>query len=240
MMLLPLSIQDIGRTVYEFIDKFLIQQNRWRMITDGLWNTLILAFFSAIMGIILGTVVAIVRNVGSWDAPWILRLLKKLCDGYVTVVRGTPVMVQLLIWSTVILLWKETLPIAIIGFGFNSGAYVAEIVRAGIDAVDIGQTEAGRSLGLSRFATMRHIVLPQAIKNVLPALGNEFIILLKETSIAVYVGVSDLTQAGAFIKTVTYDGKVYFIVAGIYLLLVMGLSRILRIFERRLAKSDRG
>lgn len=135
---------------------------------------------------------------------------------------------------------ENALPIACIGFGFNSGAYVAEIIRAGIAAVDPGQEEASRSLGLSKGATMRYIIMPQAIKNILPALGNEFIVLLKETSVAGYIAVNDLTRAGSIIKTVTYDGNIYFVIALIYLVMVMGLTKLLRLLERRLAKSDKG
>ena len=170
-----------------------------------------------------------------------LRPLEWICNMYVTAIRGTPVMVQLFIWSLVILAsWKNALPIACIGFGFNSGAYVAEIIRAGIAAVDPGQEEASRSLGLSKGATMRYIIMPQAIKNILPALGNEFIVLLKETSVAGYIAVNDLTRAGSIIKTVTYDGNIYFVIALIYLVMVMGLTKLLRLLERRLAKSDKG
>ena len=148
-------------------------------------------------------------------------------------------MVQLFILSTAVLVFvRDGLPIAIIGFGLNSGAYVAEIIRAGINAVDGGQSEAGRSLGLSKGQTMRYIILPQAVKNILPALGNEFIVLLKETSVAGYIAVQDLTFSATMIKTNTYNPTAYFIAAGVYLVMVIGLTAILRRVERRLARSD--
>ncbi len=224
----------LGEKLYDS----LIDGNQYKLILTGLQNTLIMAVCATLMGTLIGMVIAVIKYFAQDNRK--LWILDKLCDLYTTVIRGTPVMVQLLILATVILTFmKEALPIAIIGFGINSGAYVAEIIRGGIASVDRGQAEAGRSLGLTQMQTMRHIVLPQAIKNILPALGNEFIALLKETSIAGYVAVHDLTKAGEMIKNNTFDGTALFIVAGIYLILVIGLTKLLKIFERRLAKGDK-
>lgn len=224
---------------FDYLYDMLIVDDRYMIILKGLGNTLMIAAVAAVVGIALGMLIAMTKYFCKGRKA--LRPVEWVCNAYVTAIRGTPVMVQLFIWSTVILLsWKNTLPIACIGFGFNSGAYVAEIIRAGIAAVDPGQEEASRSLGLSKLATMRYIVMPQAIKNILPALGNEFIVLLKETSVAGYIAVNDLTRAGSIIKTVTWDGNVYFVIALIYLVMVMIMTKLLRMLERRLAKSDKG
>lgn len=215
----------------------LIEKDRYLLIVDGLKNTLVMTLFATIIGIAIGIVIAVIKYFAEGNKK--LWIFDKICDIYTTVIRGTPVMVQLLILATVILVgFRETMPVAIIGFGINSGAYVSEIIRSGINAVDRGQEEAGRSLGLNRVDTMRLIIMPQAIKNILPALGNEFIVLLKETSIAGYIAVHDLTKGGEIIKNNTYDGTALFLVALIYLVLVMGLTAILRHFERRLRRSD--
>jgi len=215
----------------------LIEKDRYLLIVDGLKNTLVMTLFATIIGIAIGIVIAVIKYFAEGNKK--LWILDKICDIYTTVIRGTPVMVQLLILATVVLVgFRETMPVAIIGFGINSGAYVSEIIRSGINAVDRGQEEAGRSLGLNRVDTMRLIIMPQAIKNILPALGNEFIVLLKETSIAGYIAVHDLTKGGEIIKNNTYDGTALFLVALIYLVLVMGLTAILRHFERRLRRSD--
>jgi His/Glu/Gln/Arg/opine family amino acid ABC transporter permease subunit len=225
--------------LFEAIYNAVFVQNRYMSILEGLKNTLIIAFFATILGVIIGTIVALVKHACYGKKS--LWLMDKICDIYITIIRGTPVVIQLLILSTVIFqYWNNAIMIAIIGFGLNSGAYVAEIIRAGILAVDRGQMEAGRSLGLTRGQTMRKIIMPQAIKNILPALGNEFITLLKETSIAGYLAVHDLTKSGEVIKATTYDGTIFFIVGLVYLVLVVGLTAILKRFERRLAKSDRG
>ena len=227
------------QSVGDYFYNLLIYQDRYMTILKGLGNTLVIAAAAAVIGISLGMLVAMIKYFCKDKKA--LRPLEWICNMYVTAIRGTPVMVQLFIWSLVILAsWKNALPIACIGFGFNSGAYVAEIIRAGIAAVDPGQEEASRALGLSKGATMRYIIMPQAIKNILPALGNEFIVLLKETSVAGYIAVNDLTRAGSIIKTVTYDGNIYFVIALIYLVMVMGLTKLLRLLERRLAKSDKG
>lgn len=221
----------LGTSIY----RALIEKDRYVLILEGFANTIIMALFATILGIAIGIVIAVIKYFAVGKKS--LWIFDKFCDLYTTVIRGTPVMVQLIILSTVILAnVREALPIAILGFGINSGAYVSEIIRAGIGAVDRGQEEAGRSLGLSQGDTMRLIIMPQAIKNILPALGNEFIVLLKETSIAGYIAVHELTKAGEIIKGNTYDGTAMFLVAIIYLVLVMGMTAVLRRFERRLQK----
>ena len=229
---------NLGRQIYTA----LIADQRWLMLLNGLKTTLIIAFFAVIIGVAIGTLVAIVK-VSSVMNPrskfW--RVLNSLCNVYINVIRGTPMVVQLLISYFIIFVSvTNAVVIAIFAFGLNSGAYVAEIMRAGIMAVDRGQTEAGRSLGLSGAQTMKSIVLPQAVKNILPALGNEFITLLKETSIAGYVAIQDLTKAGDRIRFSTYDAFVpLLIVAAIYLVMVLGLSALVGRLERRLSKGDR-
>ena len=169
-----------------------------------------------------------------------MKLLGKLCDVYVTTIRGIPVVVLLLIFYYLILKSSEGVVVGIVTFGLNSAAYMAELIRSGINAVDIGQLEAGRSLGLSKLQTMRKIIFPQAIKNILPAIGNEFIALLKETSVAGYVAVKDLTRAGNLIRNNTFDAfNPLIAVALIYLFLVILLTKLLGRLERRLSKSDR-
>ncbi|WP_341455993.1 MULTISPECIES: amino acid ABC transporter permease [Oscillospiraceae] len=224
----------------DILDKLntaLLVQDRYKLILTGLKNTLLMAVFATIIGTLIGVIVAVIKYFAQGNKK--LAPLGWVCDLYTTVIRGTPVVVQLLIWSTVILTGiREALPIAIIGFGINSGAYVAEIIRAGIDSIDKGQTEAGRSLGLNRIQTMRLIVMPQAVKNILPALANEFIALLKETSVAGYIAMHDLTKAGEMIKNNTFDGTALFVVAIIYLVLVVGMTKLLGLLERRLKKGD--
>ncbi len=215
-----------------------IKSNRWSLFTEGLGNTLKIAIVATLIGVLIGVTIGIIRVYHKETGQ--LKILDKICGLYLTIIRGTPVLVQLLIIYYVILSFvRNGIPIAMLAFGINSGAYVAEIIRAGINAVDKGQTEAGRSLGLNGSLTMRLIVLPQAIKNILPALGNEFIVLLKETSIVGYIGIIDLTRAGDMIRSQTYDAFTSLLsVAIMYLLLVIGLQAILKRIEGRLAKSD--
>ena len=209
------------------------------MFIKGFWNTIQIALVATIIGVLIGAFVAIIRVYHKQTGK--LKILDKVCELYTTIIRGTPVVVQLLITYNIIFAWStRAVLIGMIGFGLNSGAYVAEIMRGGINAVDIGQTEAGRSLGLSSATTMKSIVLPQAIKNVLPAIGNEFIALLKETSIIGFLGVIDLTKAAE--RVISRTMNVYFpyiSIAIVYLVLVYGLSYLLKLLERRLAKSDR-
>ena len=214
--------------------KTLIYDDRYKYILEGLKNTLVIAFFAILIGIILGILISLVKNRYKENGKG--KILNGIANIYVTIIRGTPAELQLMILYYVIFK-KVDINIVIVGiisFGLNSAAYVSEIIRAGIDSVDIGQKEAARSLGLSYKQEMFNIVLPQAIKNVLPALGNEFITLLKETSVAGYIGITELIKASDIIASNTFD---YFfpliIVAIIYLILTLGLSKLLGVFERK-------
>ena len=220
--------------------KNFIEKNRWLYIVEGVGNTLALTGLSLLMGILLGLGTAIVRVVHEKTDK--LYYLDRIAKTYVSIIRGTPLMVQLLIIYFVLLLpiGIEKFPAAVLCFGLNSGAYVSEIIRGGIMSVDEGQTEAGRSLGFGYGATMFHIVMPQAFKAVLPALCNEFITLLKETSVAFYIGVADLTRAGIKIRSITYSNFMPLVaVALVYLVLVLILTKLVGILERRLRKSER-
>ncbi len=220
--------------------KNFIEDSRWMYIVEGVGNTLALTGLSLLLGIFLGLFTAIVRVV--FEKTNKLYYLDRIARVYVSLIRGTPLMVQLLIIYFVLLLpiGIEKFPAAVLCFGLNSGAYVSEIIRGGIMSVDAGQTEAGRSLGFGYGATMFHIVMPQAFKTVLPALCNEFITLLKETSVAFYIGVADLTRAGIKIRSITYSNFMPLVaVALVYLVLVLILTKLVGILERRLRKSER-
>lgn len=216
-----------------------IKDDRWKYLWDGLGTTLKITFFAVLLGIALGFLVAIVRS--TYDKTGKLKVLNVVCKIYLTVFRGTPVVVQLLITYFVIfgsVDVSKTL-VAILAFGINSGAYVAEIFRSGIMSIDNGQFEAGRSLGFNYVQTMIYIVMPQAFKNVLPALGNEFISLLKETSVSGYIAIQDLTKGGDIIRSRTYDAFMPLIaVALVYLVLVMIFTKLVNMLERRLRNSD--
>nr|WP_296837812.1 amino acid ABC transporter permease [uncultured Marvinbryantia sp.] len=217
-----------------------IADSRWKYLTNGLKTTLTVTVFAVLIGIALGFLVAVVRS--TYDKTKKLKVLNALCKLYLTVIRGTPVVVQLLIIYFVIFgsVKIDKTFVAILAFGLNSGAYVAEIIRSGIMSIDNGQFEAGRSLGFNYAQTMIYIVLPQAFKNVLPALGNEFIVLLKETSVAGYIALEDLTKGGDIIRSRTYDAFMPLIaVALIYLVMVLAFSKLLSILERRLRNSER-
>ncbi len=222
------------------IQQNLLEKDRWQYIVQGLGVTLHITFMAVLLGIIIGVIVAVVRN--TYDNTGKLKLLNGICNIYLTIIRGTPVVVQLLIiyfgiFGSVRI--DKTL-VAILAFGINSGAYQAEIFRAGIQSVPRGQFEAGRSLGFGYGQTMRLIIIPQAFKNVLPTLANEFIVLLKETSVAGYIALQDLTKAGDIIRSQTYAAYTpLLVVAAIYLILVMGLSYLVSLLERRLKKSER-
>ena len=218
------------------------------MYVKGLGNTLLLTLLALLMGIVLGVIVALIR--ATWDKNGsemrgipkaILRICNGICQVYLTVIRGTPVLVQLMIWYFVVFAKSRNgLMVAAFAFGINSGAYVAEIIRSGIMAVDAGQMEAGRSLGFGYVATMRFIILPQAFKAVLSTLANEFIVLLKETSVASYVSVADLTYAGNVIGGNSYDYLFPLLMtAVIYLAMVMFFSYLVSKLERRLRNSER-
>ena len=223
----------------EFILNF-IDDNRWQYLSKGLGVTLEVTVFAAILGILLGVIVAIVRNV--YQNTGKLKIANALCNLYLIVIRGTPVLVQLLIIYFVIFASvriDKTLT-AIIAFGINSGAYQAEIFRTGIESVPKGQFEAGRSLGFSYKQTMFTIILPQAVKNIIPTMCNEFIALLKETSVAGYIALEDLTKGGDIIRSRTYSAFMpYIAVALIYLVIVLVLSQLVKMIERRLKKSER-
>ncbi|NLG92113.1 MAG: amino acid ABC transporter permease [Clostridiales bacterium] len=222
----------------KFYDAF-IEKNRYQYIVDVLGNTLKITFFAIIIGIVLGTIIALIKTAHA-DNPKKLRISNAICTFYLTVIRGTPIIVQLMIMWYIVFQWSTNrIAAAILAFGINSGAYVAEIIRGGIQSVDKGQVEAGRSLGLNQRDTMVKIVFPQALKNVLPAIGNEFIALVKETSVAGYIAIQDLTKGGDTIRSITYDAFTPLLaVAAIYLLIVVGLTTLLGKLERRLHRSD--
>ena len=221
-----------------FISNF-IEDNRWRYITDGLKITLLVTVFAVLIGVVLGFLIAIVRT--THDKTGKLKILNAICKVYLTVIRGTPVVVQLMIIYFIIFgsVDISKVLVAIIAFGINSGAYVAEIFRSGIMSIDKGQFEAGRSLGFNYAQTMMYIIMPQAFKNVLPTLCNEFISLLKETSVSGYIALQDLTKGGDIIRSRTYDAFMPLIaVALIYLAMVMIFTKLVSLLERRLRNSD--
>ena len=231
----------------DFILNF-VQGNRWRYLLNGLGTTLVITLLACLLGIAIGVVIAMVRSTYDKTAEGARKTLGRrlfgvangFCRLYLTVLRGTPVVVQLMIIYFVIFASSDngTL-VAALAFGLNSGAYVAEIVRGGIMSIDNGQFEAGRSLGFNYVQTMRFIVIPQVIKNVLPSLANEFIALLKETSVAGYVAVADLTKGADIIRSRTYSPFLPLIaIALIYLALVMFFTKLVGILERRLRNSD--
>lgn len=217
----------------------LIVKDRWMYILNGLGTTLQITFFAVVIGIVLGFVVATIRS--TYEKTHKLKFLDAICRVYLTVIRGTPVMVQLLIMYYVIFVsLTSKMLVASLAFGINSGAYVAEIIRGGIQSIDEGQFEGGRSLGFNYAQTMIYIILPQVLKNVLPSLANEFIVLLKETSVSGYIAIQDLTKGGDIIRSQTYNAMVpLLVVAAIYLALVMLFSYLVRLLERRLRNSER-
>lgn len=217
-----------------------ISENRWKYIADGFIVTIEVTFFAVLIGIIIGFLIAVIRS--THDKTGKLKIPDFICKVYLTVIRGTPSVLQLLIIYFVVFgsVNISKVLVAIIAFGINSGAYVAEVIRSGIMSIDKGQTEAGRSLGFTYAQTMIYIILPQALKNVLPALGNEVIVLLKETSICGYIALQDLTKGGDIIRSRTYDAFMPLIaVAFIYLVMVMLLQRLVAGLERRLNSSER-
>lgn len=225
-----------------FADSFylnFIKEDRWKYIVNGLKVTIEVTFFAVLIGIALGFLIAIIRS--TYDKTGKMKVLNALANLYLAVIRGTPVVVQLLIMYFVIFgsVNINKVLVAVIAFGINSGAYVAEIIRGGIMSVDNGQFEAGRSIGFNYPQTMIYIILPQALKNVLPALANEFIVLLKETSVAGYIALEDLTKGGDIIRSRTYDAFMPLIaVALVYLLLVMVFNALIKQLERRLRSSE--
>lgn len=216
-----------------------VSDDRWKYLVNGLKVTMIVAFFAALLGIVIGFLLAIIR--ATHDKEGKLKVLNFIAHIYITIIRGTPVVVQLLIIYFVIFgsVNVSKVLVAVLAFGLNSGAYVAEIFRSGIMSIDQGQFEAGRSIGMTYIQTMRHIIIPQAFKNVLPALGNEFIVLMKETSVSGYIALQDLTKGGDIIRSRTYDAFMPLIaIALIYLFFVMIFSKLVSLLERRLRNSD--
>lgn len=245
MMLFIFTTTVANAANMSFAEKFhhnFIADERWKYLTNGLLVTLKISFFAVIIGIIGGFLIAILRS--TFDTiekkNFLTRIVNGILKAYITVIRGTPAVIQLMIIYFVVFASAnvDKVTAACISFGINSSAYIAEIVRSGIMSVDSGQFEAGRSLGFSHAGTMWHFILPQAFKNILPALGNEFIVLVKETSIAGYIGIVDLTKGGDIIRSRTYEAFLPLIaVALIYLVIVMFLSTLVSKLERRL-KTD--
>lgn len=232
----------------DFVTCFLTK-NRWRFITDGLLATLKITVFACVIGILIGVIIAMVRSTYDRNCKSmrngigkvLLTFFNAICKLYLTVIRGTPVLVQLMIMYYIIFSSSNNgVAVAVAAFGINSGAYVAEIFRSGIMSVDEGQMEAGRSLGFGYIRTMWYIVIPQAFKSVLPALANEFIVLLKETSVAGYVAIQDLTKGGDIIRSATYKTYMPLLtVAAIYLVMVIFFTYLVGKLERRLRNSER-
>ena len=247
-------MSNIFQNFPERVYRIFIEEEGYKLMLEGLQHTILIALCSLVIGIVMGTLLSVVKVTPRTNP--IVRVLHFLADVYITVIRGTPVVVQLLLIYFAILspLGWDALVVAILVFGINSSAYVAEIIRGGILAVDKGQMEAGRSLGLNKFqgqmeagrslglsygTTMLRIVLPQAIKNILPALGNEFIVLIKETSVASFITVTDLTRAAQSLNGKYYDVFVtYLVLAVVYLVLVMIATFFVNLMERRLRRSD--
>ena len=213
----------------------LIYQDRYKYILEGLKSTIIMAFFATIIGTILGILIAVVED--NYEKNKKLPVLNFLCKTYVSIIRGTPALLQLMIIYYVIFKSVEVngIIVGIIAFGLNSAAYVSEIIKSGINSIGKGQMEASRSLGFNYSKSMIYVIMPKAIKNILPALGNEFITLLKETSVAGYIGIMDLTKASDIIASRTYEYFVpLIIVAIIYLIMTLGLSKLVKLMERKL------
>lgn len=237
-------IENLKLGIYQ---TFILEDN-YRYFVNGIGITLLVTVLALVLGLILGFLIAVVRSAHDQQPKkkrgLILNLANAVCHVYLAVIRGTPMMVQLLImwfvvWASMRASTKNMVCCAVLAFGINSGAYIAEIVRSGIMSIDKGQMEAGRSLGLNYSQTMKKVIIPQAVKNILPALGNEFITLLKETSIVTVIGLKDLTKGAMIIQSKTYQALVPFVaIAAIYLVLVLGISWILGKLERRMRQSD--
>ena len=219
-------------------NKSMIVDERYKFIIEGIKNTLIISCISVLIGILIGIFVAIINSYNKETKK--MKFISKIVKVYVSIIRGTPVLLQLMILYYIVFRNVRDINlifVASLAFGINSGAYVSEIVRAGIESIDRGQMEACRSLGLNYFQSMKLVILPQAIKNILPAIGNEFVTLIKETSVAGYIGVRDLTKASDIIASRTYDYFFPLIIAAlIYLAIILSLTKILNVFERRLKK----
>ena len=235
-----MNVAEFFQSLWNRFSRSFLEEDRWELYLQGLGNTLIIALIAAIIGIVIGFTLAMVNYVNKKTGK--LKPLAAISKIYITIIRGTPVVLQLMIMYFVILVsWDSGIMIGAITFGLNSGAYVAEVARAGFEAVDDGQREAGRSLGLSTWETMRYIIIPQALRNCLPPLFNEFITLVKETAVVGYVGIYDLGKIPGLIQSRTFDYLFPLLIAAVmYLVVVMILTKILRILEKKYAKSDRG
>ncbi|MFV0341263.1 MAG: amino acid ABC transporter permease [Anaerocolumna sp.] len=237
-----MKLNHIGEWFSHLLERYynaFILDNRYLYYIDGLKATLAISFLAIIIGAAIGIIVAIIKTSVATTKKF--KWIGTICNGYINIIRGTPVIVQLLIIYNLIFTARDTneIVVAAVCFGINSGAYVAEIVRAGIESIDKGQYEAGRTLGLNRTQTMKLIIMPQAIKNILPALGNEFIVLIKETSVASMIAVTDLTKAAQYIGSRTWDILPPLIITAVfYLIIVLGLTKLLGIFERRMSQGD--
>ena len=232
---------NFDQKVNKFIEIFW-EQNGYNKVIQGLQNTLMIAIAGLIIGIIIGTIIATVRVLPKYKT--LPKVLNAICSFYVALFRGTPMVVQLLVFYYVLLpiigLKIPGVQVAMMVFGLNSGAYISEIMRSGIQSVDPGQMEAGRAVGLSFGTSMIKIVIPQAVKNILPTLGNEFISLIKETSVVSFVGAADLYVAFNYIGSNSYEFMVpYLVMALIYIVLVLIISLLIKLMERSLKKSDR-
>ncbi len=225
-------------TWFDKLYETFIEKDRYLMLFEGLGNTAVITVGALLIGLLIGAVIAIAKYYADGNPR--LKIINAICDIYTTVIRGIPVTVLLLIFFYIILVSADGVTVAIIAFGINSGAYMAELIRSGIGAVDKGQMEAARSLGLSKWQAMRTIIFPQAIKNVLPAIGNECIALLKETSVAGYVAVVDLTRAANLIRNNTFDAiNPLILLALSYLVIVVIMTRLLSLLEKRLKRSEK-
>ena len=240
---------DFFESIAQSFIKTFITDDRWLQLLSGLGVTILITLVAAAIGIVLGFLIAMVRSTYymqlqgrkcSKPSDYILKVLNVICNFYITIIRGTPVVIQLMIMYFIVFASsRDGIIAAFISFGMNSAAYVAEIVRSGIMSIDKGQFEASRSIGFDYKNTMVYIIIPQAFKNILPALGNEFIVLVKETSVAGYVALQDLTYVGNMIRSRTYEAFFPLItVALIYLIIVLILSFLLKRLERRLRNSD--
>lgn len=235
-------MSDFDRKIQTFI-KYFIDYGGYREVLTGLKNTAVIAVLGLLIGIVIGTLIAIVRVMPKYKR--LPRVLDRICAFYVALFRGTPIVVQLLIFYYVALplmgLNLDSVTVSVCVFGLNSGAYISEIMRSGIQSVDRGQMEGGRSVGLSYSTTMIKIVIPQAVKNILPTLGNEFIALIKETSVVSFVGAVDLYVAFNNIGSTSYEFMIpYIVMALLYIIIVLVITLCIKIMERSLGKSDRG
>lgn len=223
---------------FDKLHKTFIEGERYLWLLDGLKNTIIITLCALLIGIVIGSVIAITKYF--CDGNKKLRIFSLLCDIYTTVIRGIPITVLLLVFFYIVLVAADGVFVAIVAFGINSGAYMAELIRGGLNAVDKGQLEAARSLGLSKGQAMAKIIFPQAIKNILPAIGNESIALLKETSVAGYVAIVDITRAATNIRNNTFDAvNPIVLLALIYLVIVVGVTKLLSVLEKRLNRSEK-